>query len=398
MLNSPLPRSLATELDRLSALAHNTAVDMGDSDLPRVEVPQHQGETLSDLNASPEGAVVGKKRAARDSRGGSRKGSRQSASARSAATAANRSAKKAAANVTLLPTSLPNNVDRSAILGPTWNAQDWSCAYDSALMIIFAACVTKSQTWRDRLNLFEGLERSLSLVMEVPPARATQEFNRQRELIRDKLSQQDPVAFPRRGPVTADGREVFEVLCCLPETHDMLVSNRCSRCGRCLEVNSREFTFTTEAREPFEPNQVVQLQDWLFSTVDDELGPVLSSPHDTPCCGLVERKFGFKGAPPILRFRIDPVLENSPPRVDMQYPSTLISYSEELKVKYTLHAVLYHGDNHYMCRLIHSGRVWLYDDMTNGGKAVLESSVAAFSRDLRTCGNRNCRSFVYVRV
>ena len=135
-LNEPLHPDLRFELGRLKVLAHNTAVECGDIDGMMIDVPIHEKERLPRARiemrlASREDDVTtqvthetarddpeelcNNKRNRKTKEGGAKKRMRTGGS------------------------NLRQNIEPSMlIIGPRWDPEIWSCAYDATFVSLFA--------------------------------------------------------------------------------------------------------------------------------------------------------------------------------------------------------------------------------------------------------------------
>jgi len=101
--------------------------------------------------------------------------------------------------------------------GCTWSETDWSCAYDSVLMTIFYAYLSMNnnsrQRWSQQTNLNQALDQLFRwLTSSCETLMSCHKFNTIRNHLRDFLSNQDSLHFPRHSLFGAPADLIFNYL------------------------------------------------------------------------------------------------------------------------------------------------------------------------------------------
>lgn len=98
--------------------------------------------------------------------------------------------------------------------GCQWDKDNWSCAYDTAIMAYYSIYRTSTSYWRSAWSSETSLGALLAHAFDYILDKSDREHNSQyfntiREPYRDALTERDSSAFPRHGQVGADISEVM---------------------------------------------------------------------------------------------------------------------------------------------------------------------------------------------
>ena len=112
--------------------------------------------------------------------------------------------------------TVPPNVSFTTA-GCTWSAEDWSCAYDVAIMTMLMTyrsfSTEQKAIWAEETRLNHVLSVSFDHLLSSPHQLLSHSaYNEIRDHLRDHLSLRDPQKFPRRGRLGAPAALIFEYL------------------------------------------------------------------------------------------------------------------------------------------------------------------------------------------
>lgn len=218
-LNKPLPVDLIREVRRFEAIEHNTYIRHGLRKGELVQIPDAEAERTSApapvcLTVTPTPRTSTKRRrkdnGARqdigdDNERGQRKKTRTAAICKEASRPSTCG-------------SSPLNFDTPDLFrtGCSWDAANWSCAYDCVFMIMYGIYASATDDWRTKWYesspLTPGLAAAYtSLMQSRVRSDASESFNFHRNAFRDALTGIHP-SFPRYGQVGASAGAVLEYL------------------------------------------------------------------------------------------------------------------------------------------------------------------------------------------
>ncbi|VDB89145.1 unnamed protein product [Peniophora sp. CBMAI 1063] len=247
-LNKPLPPGLQTHLNKLSTMAHNTLVSHGfqAGDVETLEKEPTVAETLeaSYKPKVPSAKVLGKRgsdetkprsgkrpRVDRGANNSNRHRSKlpprkskkkvtcalENADPLSATTVSGSTDQVTAAHGSLSNSDLRQlggdslvSTPRTRLPGCLWTS-NYTCAYDSVLMVLFHVLFEASDAWRDLFtqgsflgHLLDSLSRSQALRIPCQAdcthsSCAGRAFDEAREIWRNLISSSQPIVFPREG-------------------------------------------------------------------------------------------------------------------------------------------------------------------------------------------------------
>ena len=262
--------------------------------------------------------------------------------------------------------------------GCVWDAENWSCAYDTVFMSFWSIYRKLSSNWQNMWKqqapkwgnfLGAAFESLLATVQNVPTSQATlsHEFTSFRETFRNELSRINPTYFRRHGAVPAS---VCQILLHIfgdsagREPHlDQAVG--CSHCG-----------VSTHQRCSFSSLGSTEMLGGYFD--EHETGPFplqMAITRFIQCASQEPWRHRCPGCPGTLRVELLSIpempwlwLELSDPVSPIILTSRLVFGLRHQRQVYTLQAVIYIGGNHFTARFIDGQAVWWnYDDMRQFG-------------------------------
>jgi hypothetical protein len=268
----------------------------------------------------------------------------------------------------------------SSPAGLIWDGDNYSCAYDALLTILYEIWSTDTKAWSRRFKEINQCHlKSLSACFK-QYMNGQASFEKARDTIRHKLHFQSPTQFPygtRGTSVSTLASTLFA-----PQNLVAISSPECTNC---------------EYSEP---------------SIDDRLDFVLYEKEDTPkstshwlrslehethekcpqCFSVMMQPISFKSSPNVLVFEIN--------SRNIKISKTLKFEQEGETVVLDVRGLIYHGDFHFTSRIIGiDGNVWYHDGMITGSSCENEGDFDKFSsRNLLKCKGKNLTLVVYARV
>ncbi|EJD35910.1 hypothetical protein AURDEDRAFT_21949, partial [Auricularia subglabra TFB-10046 SS5] len=250
------------------------------------------------------------------------------------------------------------NRDIDFVRGLRWDTNNWSCAYDSLLTVLYNASCSSNRNITQDLALANPL--SAFVVAQFSQVRTgSVDFEISRDLLRSRLNAMHPLLFPY-GQVGTSVHDLAGVL--LNSTHHpWLACLSCSACGQ---------------TSPWSPNG--------FETLS------LCAHRHLPCVQLrhvyVGRKFpAFTHIAGCLsHFNLDHTENFAVWRpifgVETSFWCEILNVQKykhsRLQITgcdWDLVGLVYHGGFHFVSRYLDDrGHVWFHDGMSNGGSCLLE--------------------------
>ncbi|KAH9920732.1 hypothetical protein B0H21DRAFT_701913 [Amylocystis lapponica] len=256
--------------------------------------------------------------------------------------------------------------------GFIWDSDNWSCAYDSLLTIMWNMYLVAGDQWLNTVTSQNALTASLlnGFALARNDLRLLEMI---RNRLRDLLFSIDGTRFARRGPVTASVVDVAEQLLTSVVPYGT-TRNTCSRCGLVAsDVSMTSFVWTMYPSLWASPNighTTVSTATCMTSIAQH----TLQSRCRTCTSGMVQT-LNVTHEPPVI------ALEIFPPSAI--YPTIDLSLTVQIQCNGTPHAmhlagVVYAGFNHFTSRFIdRTDAVWFYDGASTARDCRLESTGVA---------------------
>ena len=264
-------------------------------------------------------------------------------------------------------------------LGLTWDRENYSCGYDSLLVILFDIWKDNPQVWS---GVFRGLNRHCALWSQGFDniIKGSTTFEQVRDDWRYVLHTTDPVMFPRGThgiSVAGLAEEILKVTESIASSQ-----HQCSTC------------------------------EYAENPIDDKLTYVLhadnSTKHSTNTWVNGLSQTTHRRCPDCNHSMKQVIFYNEIPNiVILEYPMKNIQTSHSLKIMtdkgemtiLNLRGLVYHGGYHFTSRIISSEeKVW-YHDGINTGKLCLTDGILGNQSDdrLRMCRGRDLVLAVYAQ-
>lgn len=294
--------------------------------------------------------------------------------------------------------------------GCRWNPNDWSCAYDTVFMSLYACFlsltpetsetfVRSSSLLRLLFNSFSDLERLSTII---PPS-----FEYHRDLFRKALFDLNARAFPISGRVEACLADVVDSVFGDAMVYHIEVkscSDDCLHCTGTLRVTLPSFIV-------IERSHCMGLQQYLHAWLADHFPTIRATYpvfHHRDCtvtgAGL-QSDCAIIGTPavdghthgecqPLLMFELHPIECWALPDLFLDPPTT------SNNCRYQLAAIIYHGNNHFAARLLLPDlTLWKYDGQLNGGAPLLDGSWSTIEpNSLMHWNSMTAHIYLYVHI
>lgn len=404
-----LPADLIREDVRLKALAHNTAIRHGFASGPEVPVPDPEDE--DDLLFSRRVPNIQLKVKSAQKR--ARESNVEKAMGDSETVCGSTSAKRRKLNAAPLyeaelaghkcepqgraGTALqsigsscgPRNVQAhlAPFTGSTWDAENYSCAYDSFFMA-FSSLLFSPNAYTFRSSFrnagpfsFVVEEVCSELTSPGGPRKSSSEVNRLRDRLRDYLFMAKPDVFPRYGPQLASIEYMTDMLQWERGSIRTRSSFECVECSDTREVESTasgymndvlwnvasaQYGYTSSATS-------ASISTWvplLFGTMITDPIPQDQSAHTHQWRPRESPAF-LDNPPPWLRFDYDAQFSAVVPLSTRNLAISVVGQARP--AQYSIRCIVYLGHAHYAARVfMPDGTVWIYDGMVAAGEPQFE--------------------------
>ena len=264
--------------------------------------------------------------------------------------------------------------------GLIWDGNDYSCAYDAFLTILYEIWSTDTKAWTRRFKKINQHHlKSLSACFrKYMDGQAS--FEAARDAIRHELHSQSPDEFPYGTRGTSVSALVSKVLA--PHNSVAFSNPECTNCEYSeLSIDDR-LEFMLYAKEDA-PKSTCH---WL--------GSLKHETHERcpQCFSEMMQPISFKTAPSVLVFEIN--------TRNIKVSKTLKFEQEGEMVVLDVRGLIYHGDFHFTSRIIGTdGIVWYHDGMTTGSNCENDGCFDKFSSsNLLNCRGKKLILVIYARV
>jgi hypothetical protein len=264
--------------------------------------------------------------------------------------------------------------------GLIWDGDNYSCAYDALLTILYEIWSTDTKAWTRKFKeINQHHLKSMSACFK-KYMNGQASFETARDTIRHEIHSQSPAQFPYGTRGTSVSALASAILA--PQNFVAISSPECTNC------------------------------EYSEASLDDRLNFVLYEKEDTPkstshwlrslehethercpqCFFAMMQPISFKSAPNVLIFEIN--------SRNIKLSKTLKFEQEGETVILDVRGLIYHGDFHFTSRIIGTdGIVWYHDGMTTGSSCENEGDFDKFSsKNLLKCKGKKLILVVYARV
>lgn len=395
-LNTPVSSHLSDETERLSAIARNTLIQRGILSGPKLPVPDAEAGvsstnpvTLPATQNNARGSGAGPKTPVRpDAPQRTSRAPKRTIMDANVDVDGNKRAKRVKRNTRWEsgPTAT------SSIGGPTWDASNWSCAYDTVFVPFYHMYREGSAGWRTSFRSFSPLANSVSDIFETVlqsgelVASPSEVMNAGRNSFRRALAVIDPTEFGLTGPLMAPMTDILLHLCdaanrsvlCQPRVTSSDPCPPCSTVTDLLPAAGLQTLLHSGAWADAEKRSMstgsassASIAMWCSMLNVPVIRPACSR---TQCLTTRSLRIALPDPPPFLHFEV-----NRSDVVPQPLATPTLSFRnlDNVEVLYNLRAVLYWNGAHYHCRYIDShARLFAYDGQKHDGVGVLESELS----------------------
>ncbi|KAI9058816.1 hypothetical protein FKP32DRAFT_1581304 [Trametes sanguinea] len=271
--------------------------------------------------------------------------------------------------------------------GLRWDNDNWSCAYDSLLTILWNVRVDRPPEFFRSLTTESTSGRVLvTRFSSLPPRGSSLECVR--DAVRDLLFMCSPESFPRLGHTLTSVTDLFLALFDSPELFGVS-SAICEACGtretRATDISSSYvWTILPDLLQHIPNQRGIPCSQRV-------LEEMLSSGSRIRCSGCrtyCDLSTSFTQPPPL--FSLDVSNTNgirADSRLTITVQGTLFSWA--------LTGIIYHGYDHFTCRYIAlDNSVWYHDGMDTAQFCIRETQ-DLLAVDLLTCRGRRATHYIY---
>ena len=257
--------------------------------------------------------------------------------------------------------------------GFTWS--DNSCAYDSALTILFSMWMSDNP----HHEVFLGMTSNLARILQQTFQRIIndQDFERHRDVFRYALEAIDPTSHVF-GEFAAVGSFLHHLLATEHETARF--HNRCSN-------NHTEMVHSIFSGH-FQPGTEVHgsIQQWVN---------VPSLPirrRCRVCNGTYAQFVDYISLPKIIAFELRD-------KATVLDATVSVRQMTGTDLDYRLAGIVYFGDVHFVARIIREdGQIWFHDGITTRRNLIYEGSLSSGQIDLSSAHSKDAHTGIYCRI
>ncbi len=280
-------------------------------------------------------------------------------------------------------------------VGTSWDAVDWSCAYDVVVVPLFHTLRTHPVAFSSAVQRVSPYMTHLVQHFHLLSRRTEDlqpHLNDIRNSLRDMLSSASPDHFPRRGAVPIGAFDVLYAICG-PSSIEGVGDVVCSTCHHSqLRDPPSSQPLGHFARPPLilhihsnQAHAAISFACWLRTfTLNSVAHATLSSVRQAcaRCSSPAPLVFRFDvtSAPRLFFVDVSEWILSTSPQVALNFPVL-----NGPTLTYRLCGAIYHGANHWTCRWItREAQVWGHDGRLHRGKLVPHGKARVDSDDTST--------------
>lgn len=267
-------------------------------------------------------------------------------------------------------------------IGLTWDAANYSCAYDALFSVLHYTWATNPHKWNrifKELNpvavlMVNGFQKALG---------GSKSMEEGRDAVRAALHKLDNVKFPWGQAGTSIGslsREIFRKL------HGISVQYECNKCRQKRADIGDEYLQALDYR-----------YDPTLHTVTDAIKSSLQQTNGVHLCGRCHSEESliqsFSDAPKIL------CINNLGPTMRLEREMRIKSSNGRNTVLH-LRGLIYHGDFHFVSRTVClDGTVWFHDGMVTRDSMERDGTIRHLNtgKKIWTCRGKNLTAVIYAQ-
>jgi len=264
-------------------------------------------------------------------------------------------------------------------IGLIWDETNYSCAYDSLILIIYHIWIQQTMTWTDRLLEIDTdyLRVLVNGFAEVIQARTSLENTR--DDLRHLLHEQHPQLFP----MGHNGASVGDLASHIFGQSQSVsyVQSMCLHCQYKSGERVRPVTFMNA------------IQSGFAGTASDWMTQRTYTTRYCPSCGeQLVHIYNYVNIPSILIFEHAHEYD-----LNIQQHITLTVAKQE--TNFSLRGMIYFGGYHFTSHVISSeGNVWYNDGMITGRRCIQQGKVETLTNEnMRNCQGRHLRYSIYAK-
>jgi hypothetical protein len=260
--------------------------------------------------------------------------------------------------------------------GLKWDANDWSCAYDSLFTIFYHIWVQKPCTWSRRFKALNNKYLTMLTAGFKQVMQNRQTFENVRDSIRHELNRLDPTMFPMGQvgtSVAALAREMLRV--------SEVVASSQLQCTKCQ----------------YEEPEIADLLGYVLCSDRYTTGSTsrwvknLQQPQHGQC-------------PECFSDMRQPIFYNVAPKLlVLEYPNRDIRTSYRLQIDtgdddviLYLTGIVYLGGFHFTSRLFsQTGAIWYHDGQATGSHCIVDDQLPLHATNLSKCRGRELSLAIY---
>jgi hypothetical protein len=264
-------------------------------------------------------------------------------------------------------------------LGLKWDQDNYSCAYDTLLPVLFQVWRENPTKWTKRLRLY-----SEKLVLHFEKlSQGKKTFEQIRDQIRSKLHRANPRLFPYgRGGTDIDG--LAEVLL----TSNSALLSKTTECPSCKR------DITKLIMTSFINTGTSTCEEWYMfrELCEGENTTERMSVNSWLQYYLTAVRLQCKRCSLTIKDEVSAEVEihTMPPIIGMHVYSLFLKIDQKISLQdkrskthlYALRAIIYFGHFHFVCRIVdRDGYVWYNDGMTTGSKSNKDKRFEEYTQD-----------------
>ena len=272
------------------------------------------------------------------------------------------------------------SADSSSPDGLIWDGDNYSCAYDALLTILYEIWSHDTKAWTRRFKEINQCHlKSMSACFK-KYMNGQASFETARDTIRKEIHSHSPALFP----YGTRGTSVSALASAILAPHNFVAISH-AECTNC------EYS---EASIDDRLDFILYEKDNASKSTGNWVRALKHKTHERcpECFYVMMQPISFKSAPNILIFEIN--------SRNIKVSKTFKFEQEGEAVILYVKGLIYHGDFHFTSRIIgNDGIIWYHDGMTTGSSCENEGDFDKFSsKDLLKCKGKRLSLVVYARV
>ncbi|KAA1480111.1 hypothetical protein DENSPDRAFT_789969 [Dentipellis sp. KUC8613] len=268
------------------------------------------------------------------------------------------------------------------VRGITWNADTWSCAYDSILTILSSIYFTNVHQWhQDAAPMNRYLSDLTEYWKQVLIQGSFIHLEKSKNYLQSTFHRMDPEAFPMNGKQGTDLIQFVQTLLNSP-SHTFKRQRYCKNCSYTHHID--------DLKVPFIALSQSKQQEVIGTALKHRLDHVIDK--QCPNCRkpLSKKTIPNKDTPPpFIAIKLSD--SGPPPKLSL----TMSIGTKEDKFSYKLRGICYFGQAHFTSRIISKkGDVWYHDGITTKEKCIHEGQLKDI-KDIYVANDRHASILIY---